>query len=32
MDKEVLDARARLAAKFGDSAQIGGKGNFLLFF
>lgn len=28
MDQEVKDARARLAAKFGDCAQIGGKGKF----
>ena len=26
MDQEVADARARLAAKFGQPSQIGGKG------
>jgi hypothetical protein len=26
MDQEVKAARERLAAKFGDNAQIGGKG------
>lgn len=31
MDQEVKDARARLAAKFGETAQIGGKGKFLFF-
>lgn len=29
MDQEVKAARERLAAKFGDSAQIGGKGKSL---
>lgn len=34
MDQEVSEARARLAAKFGNPTQIGGKGtinNFLWF-
>ena len=26
MDQEVLDARAKLAAKYGKSTQVGGKG------
>jgi hypothetical protein len=29
MDQEVLDARAKLAARFGTPAQIGGKGKYL---
>jgi hypothetical protein len=28
MDQEVLDARAKLAARFGTPAQIGGKGKY----
>ena len=28
MDQEVQDARAKLAAKFGKSTQLGGKGKF----
>ena len=31
MDQEVKDARARLAAKFEETAQKGGKGKFLFF-
>lgn len=30
MDQDVLDARAKLAARFG-KAQVGGKGMYLLF-
>ena len=30
MDQEVADARARLAAKFGQPSQIGGKGTLKL--
>ena len=26
MDQEVLDARAKLKAKYGSSTQVGGKG------
>jgi len=26
MDQEIIDARAKLANKFGDSTRLGGKG------
>jgi hypothetical protein len=30
MDQEVLEARARLAARFANGTQLGGKGKFVL--
>jgi hypothetical protein len=29
MDQEVLEARARLAARFANGTQLGGKGKFI---